>query len=423
MHWQPFTMTTGEASAVFAPLQQDLEVEVAIVGATVAGLATALRLQRAGRSVVVLEPETILTAEARAHGVFSELLDTRYHELETRFGYCDASLAATSARRAIDLVESFANELGCEFQRVPAFLYASSEDQKAALTREYEALKRVGAAVSWVKTLPSSLHAVAAVRVERQGQLEPRAFAVALARRFVADGGLIFEKTGVLGIDDGEICFVRTPYATVRADDVVVCREETRSRRSDLVTSPLTDALPEGLYVDVNEGDVRARVHGKAVTVEAEGQSTQRLLCFGPSMFGASKVTSYASRELVRSVDGLPLIGRTAAARHVFTASSFGSQDLTLGMVAAMVLGDQVRGVSHVCTRLYSPARVPHHVHTGASNELVTPGSALMRELRREFLTEEKRRESAQERNRFVLERTRQLFTTGDDEGRDAIAH
>lgn len=104
----------------FAPLPGDGSADVAVIGAGIAGLTAALLLQRAGKSVVVLEAQTLGGGETgRTTAHLTEVLDTRYHVLESRFGRDGARAAGASARAAIDRIERFVSELGvdCGFQR------------------------------------------------------------------------------------------------------------------------------------------------------------------------------------------------------------------------------------------------------------------------------------------------------------------
>lgn len=323
-------------------LQRNLETDVVVIGAGVAGLTTALRLLRNGRRVAVLAPLGVTSDVHDGAAPLTELLDTRYHQLEAKLGYREASLVATSARLAIDCVEKLSRELGVRFERVPAFLFAERDDDARLLGHELDALKRAGAEVDRVRR-PLPIPVTAAVRLERQALFEPRAYVQALARRFVAEGGRVFENTEVLGLEDGEPCLVQAREANVRCRDVVLTIDApglsrfvprtTVQTRSATPAAPMASELPSGLYVDLRE----------------PGHCTHVSKSFGPS--------TQRSRGVVTSFDGLPLIGRSPSARRVFIATAFGSTDITFATVAALVLGDVVRGVSNSCAELFVPSR------------------------------------------------------------------
>jgi glycine/D-amino acid oxidase-like deaminating enzyme len=87
-------------------LARDITVDVAVVGAGIAGLTTAYLLAGLGRSVVVLDDGPMgggETGNTSAH--LSNALDDRYFELERLRGADVAAQAARSHTRAIDLIE------------------------------------------------------------------------------------------------------------------------------------------------------------------------------------------------------------------------------------------------------------------------------------------------------------------------------
>jgi glycine/D-amino acid oxidase-like deaminating enzyme len=83
-------------------LTDDLPVDVAVIGAGVTGLTTALLLLREGKSVVVIEGRRIgdgNTGLSTAH--LTEALDVRWHEVLSRRGEHVARRIATAQREAI----------------------------------------------------------------------------------------------------------------------------------------------------------------------------------------------------------------------------------------------------------------------------------------------------------------------------------
>lgn len=352
-------MNTTPSGISGAPLRHNLEAAVVVVGTGVAGLTTALKLLRSGRTVVVLEAGRVGDSEREHTAQLTELLDTQYQVIEARFGFREASLTATSVRLAIDCVEKLAREVDCHFERVPAFLFAEDETQRRELHDEYDALNRAGAKISWLKK-PLPIPVAAAARVEGQALLEPRAYVQALARRFVAEGGQLFEETEVLHIDEeSPPCVVKTEQATVLCRDVVITvdlpatrgflPERVSAELSPLLVAPFASELPEGLYVDIR--DPRASTH-----------SSKR--------FGAMET---AARNITTSADGLPFIGRSASGSHVFIATGFGNADITFATVGAMLLNDSVRGVSNGLADLFDPSRAQSKQRALRRNRSVLP--------------------------------------------------
>ena len=110
----------------FAPLNGNLDVDVAIVGGGISGLTAALILSRAGKRVALIERDTIGSGETgNTTSHLTEAVDGRYQTLIRDYGESGAGLVAQSSRDAIDWIEALVNEAGidCGFSRVPGYLY------------------------------------------------------------------------------------------------------------------------------------------------------------------------------------------------------------------------------------------------------------------------------------------------------------
>src|SRR5687768_1365143 len=103
-------MATAEVPS--APeLNGDLQADVCIIGAGIAGLTTAYLLSKSGKRVVVIDDGPTAggeTCRTTAHLVTA--LDDRFYELERLHGAEGARLAAESHAAAIDRIEHIVDE-------------------------------------------------------------------------------------------------------------------------------------------------------------------------------------------------------------------------------------------------------------------------------------------------------------------------
>lgn len=116
----------------FPILDKDLNAEVVIVGAGIAGLSVAYNLVKAGRSVVVLEDGLIGSGESgRTTAHLVNALDDRYFEIEKTFGEETSKLSAASHTSAINFIESTINteNIECDFIRLDGFLFLHPTDK------------------------------------------------------------------------------------------------------------------------------------------------------------------------------------------------------------------------------------------------------------------------------------------------------
>ena len=126
-------------------LQKNVEADVCIIGAGIAGLTTAFLLVKEGKDVVVLDDGPIgggMTARTTAH--LTNALDDRFYELERLFGEEGSRLAAESHTAAINRVEEIvrAEGIDCEFERVDGYLFIPPDGTLKVLDDELPAARR-----------------------------------------------------------------------------------------------------------------------------------------------------------------------------------------------------------------------------------------------------------------------------------------
>jgi glycine/D-amino acid oxidase-like deaminating enzyme/nitrite reductase/ring-hydroxylating ferredoxin subunit len=368
----------------FPRLQDDIETDVVVVGGGIAGITTALLLRQRGERVTVIEAREVGSGETgRTTAHLTELLDEPYHVIESKFGKHGARLAAESSRAAIDRIEAFAGEFGgCGFDRVPAYVYAETNEQRTNLENELESLHRVGARVAWVDAFPLRLAVAGALRVEQQAQFHPLEYLRHLTMRFVASGGVIFEHTRALDVDDGEPCRVTTSTGSIKARDVVVLTNAVVSNKLALhtkiaayrtyaVAARLEREFPIGLFWDMQNPYHYIRAQetraGRFLIVGGEDHKTgqnseteesfRRLERYVSTHFGV-QVTHRWSGQVLEPADGLPFIGKNSGAEHVYVATGFSGTGMTFGTLAGSILSDQVLGAHNPWSDLYQATRV-----------------------------------------------------------------
>lgn len=119
VHKQPFT-----SLPTFPTLTTDLQTDVCIIGAGIAGIHVAYELVRRGKNVVMLEARSVLSGETgRTSGHLNNDLDDGYLGIAKKFGEDGAKIAAESHGWARDHVGEIAKELGieCEYRKLKAY--------------------------------------------------------------------------------------------------------------------------------------------------------------------------------------------------------------------------------------------------------------------------------------------------------------
>jgi glycine/D-amino acid oxidase-like deaminating enzyme/nitrite reductase/ring-hydroxylating ferredoxin subunit len=354
----------------FASLSGDLEADVAVVGAGITGLTTALLLKRVGKRVVVLEKDDLgsgTSGSTSAH--LSTMPDWGYATLEKKHGKLTTSEVARSLAGAIGMIESLAEELriDCGFSRIDGYYAAEREKHDSDVDRELGAARRAGLLVEGTNRVPVPFSISSAVLFPQQARFHPLAYLNGLAERIEGDGSHVFSRTRVTGLSDGAPCEVRTSLGTVRAGSIVLAthsplgfnllQTEIAPYRSYCIAFTTEDTLGDVLLWNTEQpydyfrkqptdaGDV-VIVGGKdhKTAHDSELEAFERLERYVRERFQVRELLNRWSAEYFEPSDGLPYIGISPGAKHSYVATGFSGDGLTWGTAAAGFIADVIAG-------------------------------------------------------------------------------
>lgn len=378
----PLWKRAADAST-FPRLEADLSVDVAVVGGGITGVTAALLLAEAGQRVALLEGRQIaagVTGHTTAH--LTEAIDLRYHRIEGKFGRDAAKLVRESSRAAIEKIATLSSSCldGCEFKRLPGYLFAADAAGVAEIETEREAAKRAGAEVD-LGVVPLSLAAGPGLCFRNQARIDPVRYVGALAQKVPRASAHVFERTQVVEIEPGEPCRLRLEHGpTVSARAIVLATHAPFSKvsfqlkisqyRSYALAGPLAD-FPEALFWDTQDPYhyLRPAIVGgqRQLIIGGEDHKTGKAPDGPPDQpftnlraYAATlgmQPNAYWSAQVVESVDGLPFIGPPAASEPVHVATGFAGNGMTFGTLAAMMLTDALLGVANPYAELYRAGR------------------------------------------------------------------
>jgi len=363
---------------------------VAVVGGGITGLTTAYLLAKTGAKVVLLESRRIgdgETGHTTAH--LTEIVDTRYETIESRFGNGAARLVALGQRLAIKSIRNFVEQwdVPAQLASVPAYLYAETYEERDELRKEVEACRRAEVPAVWSEECPLPFATKGALRLDNQAQIDPGPYLAALARAFVEEGGQIYEQALVTSVEDGEPCRVETAAGKLLANKVVLAthvpfthrvllQTKIAAYRTYAVAVPLTDETRlEGLFWDCQTPYHFTRKHvidGRAHLIVG-GEDHRVAHNEGEEVAAFERLESYVrdhfesrvlaptyrwSGQIIEPVDGLPYVGKDAASENVFVATGYSGNGMTWGTLSAFVLADLVRGLENPWRDLLQATRI-----------------------------------------------------------------
>ncbi|WP_199439933.1 FAD-dependent oxidoreductase [Umezawaea beigongshangensis] len=390
----PYWTTSTEDPELPAVASLD-DVDVAVLGAGIAGLTTAHLLRGSGLSVAVVEAGRLAagvsghtTAKITAqHGALYRSLASSFDENTAR-GY------AADQTRALNWIERRSVELGvdCEFSRRDSVLYAEGTKAGTTLREEAEAEVLAGLAAEFTTDTGLPFPVGGAVRLRDQAQFHPRKWLLGLAATVPGDGSYLCTGVRAIGLTEGDPCVVHTTRGDLRARHVVVATHypvfdrglffaRLEPKQDMVVAGPVPAArAPRGMYYSSEDGhSIRtAPLNGDEVLLIVGGEghrpgdrsSTeeryQRLAAWARERLGLTAVTHRWSDHDNSTADGLPYVGRYhPRTDRVWVATGFGHWGMTNGTLAGLLLHDLITGTtsglgvsSGAAAKRYDPQRL-----------------------------------------------------------------
>jgi glycine/D-amino acid oxidase-like deaminating enzyme/nitrite reductase/ring-hydroxylating ferredoxin subunit len=374
-------------------LTQSLDADVCVVGAGISGLTTAYLLAKAGKTVVVLEDGEIGSGETgRTTAHLVNALDDRYEEIARLHGEEGARLAADSHTQAISQIEIIVNmeQIACDFERLPGYLFLGPDDDPAILDGEYDAAQRAGlrGVQKMVRAPLASFDTGPCLHFPDQGQFHPMKYLAGLARAIAGRRGQIFTGAHAAEIEGGDRARITTADGVVvtagavvvatntPVNDLVTMHTKQAAYRTYVVGLPIdTGAVPRALYWDTPHPyhyvRVAAEVSGAEVLIvggedHKTGQAHDtderfaRLETWTRERFPVRGASTYRwSGQVMEPVDGMAFIGANPGdAKNVFIVTGDSGNGMTHGTIAGILLTDLILGRKNPWAALYDPARV-----------------------------------------------------------------
>jgi len=217
------------------PLNGDLEVDVAIVGAGYTGLWTAYYLAKSDPTmkVAVLEREIAgFGASGRNGGWCSAMFATSSTKLARLYGAKAEEALRKELERTVDEVGAVAAEEGidCQFRKGGRVMLARNSAQLQRARREIEESRALGIGAGDLRLLSATeaselagaTGVLGALYTPHCASIHPARLARGLAEAAERRGVRVFEQTGALEIHPGQVVTTR---GTVRAGSVVRATE------------------------------------------------------------------------------------------------------------------------------------------------------------------------------------------------------
>jgi glycine/D-amino acid oxidase-like deaminating enzyme len=374
-------------------LDQNISVDVAIVGGGIAGITTAYLLSKSGKSVTLLEDGYIGSGETgRTTAHITHALDDRYYNIEERHGVNSARIAADSHTSAIDFIDRTVRDEGidCGFRRLNGYLFLDPTDNKSSLDKEVAALKNAGITSAKIQNESplKSKETSPCICFHHQAQFQPMQYLKGIANKINQyNEAIIFTETHAQEIhsDNSKSVIITDSGHSVTAQNIVLATnapiidkvskiydKQVAYRTYVIAVEIQKNSVPLGLYWDT--GNQESKDHVKPyhyVRIQQTGDQIHDLLIVGGEDHKTGitndkndfdtkfkRLETRWSGQVMEPMDGLAFIGTNPGKdKNVYIATGDSGNGITHGTIAGIILNDLILQKENPWAELYNPDR------------------------------------------------------------------
>ena len=367
-------------------IRHDTSVNTVVIGAGMAGILTAYLLQKKGIEAIVLEASRIGSGQTQnttakitsQHGlIYSKM--TKMVNKKRAAGY------ALANEEAIDRYEQIirAENIDCEFQRLPAVLYSTDERNTRKLKKEAEAARDLGIDAGYwnykdknseMTEVPfANMQIKGAVCFKRQAQFHPLKFLKAISQQLT-----IYENTPVFSVKghtvitggrkieaDHIVFATHYPFINVpgfyflrehrERSYVLALRGKGTQRNAD--TSKQLQTPLSSMYYSIDKGGLSLRSRGELLLLGGGNHRTgKKTSCKNEKVgytflkrmrekyFPETEIVAAWSAQDCMPHDEIPFIGKYSVFRpYWYVATGFKKWGMTTSMIAAEIISDDIK--------------------------------------------------------------------------------
>lgn len=367
-------------------LTNNVQCDIAIIGAGIAGLLTGYMLNRSGREVVIIDAKCIGSGNTKnTTAKITSQHDLIYSNLIKEFGEEKARQYAKANELAIRKYREIIEEgkIDCDFEEKDAYVYSLKEVEN--LQAEYKVAKKLGIAAEVVNEVNLPFKVKGALKFENQAQFNPLKFLKQISEKLN-----IYENTMAMDIKDNVII---TSGGRISANHIVVATHypfinvpgyyfmRMHQERSYVIALENAQDV-KGMYIDSDENGYSFRNYKNLLLLGGVSQRTgeneyggayDKLREVAKQFYPNSIEKYHWSAQDCVTLDNIPYIGHySSKTPNLYVATGFKKWGMTSSMVAAMIISDMICGRENDYSEIFSPTRFDMSASMkNAANDLV----------------------------------------------------
>jgi glycine/D-amino acid oxidase-like deaminating enzyme/nitrite reductase/ring-hydroxylating ferredoxin subunit len=376
------------ALPTYPKLTNDLQTDVAVVGAGITGITTAYLLAEKGLKVVLVDAGQLANGTTgHTTAKITAQHDLVYDEFIAHFGEEKTRLYYEANYAALNFIKKMVvnHAIPCQFKEEDAYIYTVEEANVGKIAAESKAYEKLGIPGGYLEQAPLPFQTRAAIVMNKQAQFDPIPFLKHLTQAFIQLGGQIYEQTTVVGVEKGTPATLKTSEGFQITSSFVVSSSHfpfndrsgfyfarLHAEKSYALAAKTAISLAGGMYINADTPARSLRTvkvnEEELLLIGGESHKTGQGVCtfqyyealrqFGVEQFKLQEVMYHWSAQDLLTLDKLPYIGREVSDQpNMLIATGFKKWGMTTSVAAAMLNSSIITGEKSPYEELFSPSR------------------------------------------------------------------
>ncbi len=369
-------------------LNEDIEVDVCVIGGGLTGISTAYYLTKLGMNVAILEKDKICSHTSghttgkitSQHGLFYDyLIQSQGQEYAKK--YLNAN------EMAIKEIERIIKEekIDCDFKKENSYVFTRKDEDVQKIQKEIKATNMIGKESKFKNKIQLPLEIKGAIEFKDQAQFHPIKYAYGLCKAIIQNGGKIYENTKVVDTKlEKNNYWVFTKNNKIKARYIVMATRypikifpgyyfiKMYQSSSYAIVIDTKEELKEGIYISSEAPTISFRIIQEGTkklllivgydykTGKQELEDGYRPLEeLAYSMYPNCKILNRWISEDCITLDKIPYIGEfSKLLPNMYVATGFNKWGMTSSNIAANIITDEILEKENIYSEIFKATRV-----------------------------------------------------------------
>jgi glycine/D-amino acid oxidase-like deaminating enzyme len=383
-YWQ-----ASAKALAFPKLSKNLETDVVIVGAGIAGLTCAYVLKRAGYDIVVLEKNTVGSGTtSKTTGKITSQHSLIYNELLRRQGENTAKVYADANQQALQqIIQLIKKEkIDCDLELDDNYVFTTDTNQVNKFKAEAKTAAKLGLPATFQTKSDLPFKIMAAIKFSGQAKFNAQKYVLALAGLVNGQGSHVFENSEVTYFHGGQHVYIKSNSYEVSAKNIIVATKVPAAPlvarggygfleypHTSYIVAAKYDGNLRGMYISPDKNHysilpINNTRDGQYLLIGGENhipglgspnKRYQKLADYAEHYFGINDVGYTWKGMDYMAYDNVPLIGKLYPwSKNIYVTTGFKKWGLTTSMVAGIILRDLIAGVNNPWAKVFDSTRL-----------------------------------------------------------------